>query len=225
MNMTDAASAAVTATDQCDPDFLRLLDPYELALQSSTTVSACGIWKDFTIAYLSPGWFSFSDANGGEPAISERWGLGANLLSGITGSLRQLYCETFMRCLREDRRWEHLYDCSSPDRYRLFQMTAYPLQNAEGILITHAARIDYACDRGQGVAPDPAAFVDSHGLLHQCSYCRKVQRQNEQPQWQWVHEWAVQSPKNTSHSVCEACYGFYFSRLDSGVQSLEPLRT
>lgn len=54
-------------------------------------ICAYGLWSDLRLSYFSPGWFGFSAANGGEPALSLKWNLGAEVLSGISGPLRQFF--------------------------------------------------------------------------------------------------------------------------------------
>jgi len=209
----------------CDPAFSELLSGFDACLTNSRVVCAYGIWQDFTIAYLSPGWYGFAAANGGEPEISSRWSLGANLLTGIHGPLRRFYESGFQRCLLQQRPWEHCYECSSAARYRWYQMMAYPLEAAAGLLIVHALRVERLQPSARpAAAARPEIYVDENGMLHQCSYCRRVRRAERPEVWDWVRQWAERAPSHTSHGICEACYGFYSAQLEKGFSFPQPFQ-
>ncbi|HYO23466.1 MAG TPA: hypothetical protein VEQ85_00795, partial [Lacipirellulaceae bacterium] len=125
-----------------DPTFKPLLAPFEPLLLESQGVCAYGLWSDLRLAYFSPGWFEFSAANGGEPDLSARWTLGTDLLSAIQGPLRPMFRAGYVRALAECRPWEHLYECSSAEQFRTFQMMAYPLANSAGLLVVHSLLVE-----------------------------------------------------------------------------------
>lgn len=196
------------------PGFQAKLEGFDPQLLDSDRVSICGVWSDLTISFLSPGWLAFAEANGGEPAVSQKWGIGAELLSGIDRSLRSFYQAGFQRCLAEERPWQHDYECSSADVYRWLEMIAYPLPEASGLLIVHSVRLERPHDSADdSAAAQPEAYLDQHGLMHQCSYCRRVQRADRPEVWDWVREWVEQPWGSTSHGICESCYGFYAPRV------------
>jgi len=202
---------------RCKPRFRHLLAHFDDALLESQEVSACGLWPDFSIAYLSPGWLAFSAANGGEPAVSQRWDLGANLLTGISGPLRQFYEKHLAECFTTGCPWQHNYRCSSADKSRWYEMTVYPLESAEGLLIVHTLRVE----EPQPLAGDSPTlsieqYQDDNGIIHQCSYCRRVQRNSAAEAWDWVRALVEKPHSAVSHGICPACFGYYSPRLDLG---------
>lgn len=202
---------------RCNREFRHLLTQFDNALLESRQVSACGLWPDLSIAYLSPGWLAFSAANGGEPAVSQGWDLGANLLTGIGGPLRQFYEEHLAECVATSRPWQHSYECSSPDTYRWFEMTAYPLESAAGLLIVHALHLEKPqSSMGDSPCFTIAHYQDDNGIIHQCSYCRCVQRTSEPEAWDWVRALVEEPHSAVSHGICPACFGYYSPRLDNG---------
>jgi hypothetical protein len=210
----------------CDPGFRPLVSDFlEPMLLGSAVVSACGLWPDMRLAYLSSGWFHFAASNEGEPAISSRWNVGANILSGTSGPLRPFFEARYKQCLAEGRPWEHLYECSSPTRYRLFQMLCYPLDGGAGLLCIHSKRVETAWEPGQVAAPDLQCYIDAAGIYHQCSYCRRMRRAAEPEVWDRVTAWIGKPPESTSHGICEACLGYYLPRLAVGNAFEEFLRT
>lgn len=203
-------------------DFQSKLDGFDPQLLNSDRVSICGVWSDLTISFLNPGWLAFAEANGGEPAVSQKWGIGAELLSGVDRSLRSFYEAGFRRCLAEERPWQHEYECSSADEYRWMEMIAYPLPESSGLLIVHSLRLERPHESSQVSAAQPEAYLDQYGLMHQCSYCRRVRRADRPEVWDWCRKWVEQPWKSTSHGMCESCYGFYAPRLTRDLSMLLP---
>jgi len=209
-----------------DPRFAKLLNRHDRLLLGSNVVCAYGLWHDFTLAYLSPGYFQFAAANGGEPEISQRWGLGSNVLDAVDRPLRQFFHQGYQRSLDERRPWEHCYECSSAERFRWLHMITYPLEDAQGLLAIHSLRVSrpHRADHARQPA-NPQWYVDPAGLFHQCSYCRRMRRNDRPEVWEWVEAWVRKSPEATSHGICEACYGFYEAQVDSGLSLPQPIRT
>lgn len=206
----------------CDTRFAKHLSCFELQLLKSEGVCAFGLWPDLKFSYLSPGWFAFAAANGGEPQISSRWNLGAEVLSGIQGPLQELFEAGYRRCLSDHRPWEHAYECSSPTQYRLFQMIAYPLELSAGLLVVHSLRIERAIDAAPNENAARESYVDGHGIYHQCSYCRRMRRADRPEIWDWVSKWVSRPPEGTSHGICEGCFGYYWPRLEAGLDFKQP---
>jgi hypothetical protein len=51
-----------------------------------------------------------------------------SILSYMPEILRKFFTDNYRRVIREQRAWEHVYECSSPDRYRLLHMMVFPLR-------------------------------------------------------------------------------------------------
>lgn len=204
--------AVVADNLECDGRFAELLSSFDSRLLESEGVCAYGLWPDLSLAYLSPGWFRFAAANGGEPEISMRWRVGSDVLSGIRGPLRGFFEAGYRRCLTDNYPWEHIYECLSPERFRTFQMMAYPLEASRGLLVVHSLSFEQAIPvaaQKSGKSAEHGRYVDGAGLYHQCSYCRRMRRTDEPEIWDRVSEWVRRPPTNTSHGICEGCFGHY----------------
>jgi hypothetical protein len=179
---------------------------------------------DFTLAYVNLGWTHFAARNGGEPAISLNWPIGSYVLAATAPVLRPFFAENFSKCLRERRPWEH-YECSSADLYRSFVMRTFPVGAGEGLLVVHSLAQETLHTRCV-CEPRDILYRDQHGFILQCAHCRRVKRCGAKPTWDWVRDWVTSCPTNTSHGLCEPCYGFYYrnSRLPAK-RFPEPFRT
>jgi hypothetical protein len=193
-----------------DPRFLALLAEFEIDALQNDGGTIYGLWPDLTLAYVNLGWMRFSSLNGGEPQITSEWTRGRFVLDAIAEPLRPFFAENFERCLRDGRPWEHVYECSSADHFRLFHMTTFPLGAAEGLLVVNSLRQEVAHPR-IACPPLDELYRNEYGIVTQCSHCRRVRRNGSDQVWDWVPAWVATQPPNTSHGLCEPCIGFHYS--------------
>ncbi len=169
-----------------------------------------GMWRDFRLAYMNPAWFQFAAGNGGEPCISRDWPLGRSILDAVPLPIQPHFVKNVGRVLTELRPWVEIFECSSATLFRKFQMTVYPLGAGAGLLIVNSPVIETPHDRTAAPAIE-ALYRDPAGIMHQCAYCRRFQRQPVQSLWDWVPKWVNQVPPRTSHGICPPCFEFYSS--------------
>jgi hypothetical protein len=193
-----------------DPRFLALLDGFRIDLLHNDGGTIFGLWPDLTLAYVNLEWGRFARQNGGEPRISSEWTRGRCVLDAIAEPLRPFFTDNYRRCLQEGRPWEHAYECSSAARYRQFHMTTFPVGREQGLLVVNSLRLEAVHTR-VACPPLDALYRDEHGLLVQCSHCRRVRRVGAHQIWDWVPAWVTDQPPSTSHSLCGPCVGFYYS--------------
>ena len=193
----------------CDHRFQALLADFDGGALGKDPGTIYGIWPDYALAYFNQGWPRFAELNGGEPRISSNWGLGQCVTNAISQPLRPLIEENFERCLRERRPWEHLYECSSADRFRLLHMTTFPLGDGKGLLVVNSLRQEAPHIRISFPPLDELYRNECDSVL-QCSHCRRVRRIGEDPVWDWVPDWVATQALNTSHGLGEPCIGFHY---------------
>jgi hypothetical protein len=198
--------------EELDPHFRPLLRHHDLDALETQFSAAYGVWADFRIAYLNPAWFRFAARNGGEPQISDHWGLGVSIFNNMPDLVVDFFRLHYSECMRTDGVWNHTYECSSDDVYRLFYQTVYSLEHGRGLLVSNSLVIEHPHDPLQrpACAADDAVYRDKHGFLHQCAHCRRVQNLTEAQRWDWVPEWVRCIPDNTSHTFCPSCFGHYY---------------
>ncbi len=191
-----------------DPRFLNLLRDFDRDALEIDDATIFGLWSDLTLAYTNPGWKRFSAMNGGEPTITSEWALGRCVLDAIAEPLRPFYAANYRKSLMEGRPWEHVYECSSADQFRLMHMMVLPLGAAEGLLVINSLRQEIAHSRTP-LPPLDELYRNAHGIVTQCSHCRRVRRDGTEHVWDWVPAWVVAQPARTSHGLCEPCIGFH----------------
>jgi hypothetical protein len=193
-------------------DFERLLENFHPDVLELTDETIYGLWPDLTLAYFNRGWSNFASANGGEPEISTNWPIGCLAKNAIAPVLQPFFEQNFASCLEVGKPWEHYYECSSAERDRVFLMMTYPLGKAQGLLIVNSLIQDAASSRS-ACEPIEARYRSEQGLITQCCRCRRVLRSGNTRAWDWVPDWVKACPPETSHGLCEPCFGFYYPQL------------
>jgi len=102
---------------------LELLTAYR-ALEHTDDVTYI-LSDELRILRMNGAWGRFARANGGEQLVSD-WRRGANVLAAIPESLKPFYLAVFAHARDSQERWEHDYQCSSPEIHRRYRMLVYP---------------------------------------------------------------------------------------------------
>lgn len=190
--------------------FPTLLNSFNLETLESDSSSIFGLSTDLTINYLNPVWFLFAAENGGEPSISERFGIGTHVGDALAGAAKEYYLSIYKEVLKKGKVWHHDYECSSPETFRLYHQAAYPLYKRHGLVIVNSLVREEPIDSSSSHPPVVELYTQETGIITQCSNCRRVQRVSPQDVWDWVPAWVERMPENISHSFCRICFEYYF---------------
>lgn len=193
-------------------DFPALLTGFSLETLENEPNAVYGLSANLTLNYLNPGWFDFARKNEGEPAISERFVLGTHIGEAMTGPVRDFYLEAFQGVLQSGKVWHHDYECSTPQIFRTFHQSVYPLYNRSGLVIVNSLVTAQSHDlvSRKPCQPIMKLYLKETGFITQCCNCRRVQRANAEDVWDWVPEWVEHMPANTSHTFCQICFEYYY---------------
>jgi hypothetical protein len=159
-----------------------------------------------TIVWVNKAWSKFAAENDGA-AIDARFGVGTRYLDGISGPLKQYYASVFEHVLRTGEPFEQDYECSSPEIFRRNHLRIFPVGDA-GLLLEHCVATSHP-HGGEERPVRETDFRDVHGLVLQCSNCRRVHQRGDG--WHWIPEWIKTPPSSTSHGLCAVCAGHYFA--------------
>jgi len=199
-----------------DPDFKPLLASFSEVTLESEAGPIYGMWPDYRLAYLGQGWGAFARNNGGHERLLSSSYLGVNVLELTPANMQPFYAQLFSRCVDRGSSArspvQHEYECSSATRYRRFLMSVYPLQGGRGLLVVNSRIVDQLHDPAVRTPrrPDRAAYLDEHGLIPQCTHCRRVQNMRIEKRWDWVPEWVERIPPEASHTLCRYCFDSYY---------------
>ncbi len=171
-----------------------------------------GLNKDLLLAYYNPGWHKFSKENNEEPNLSEDYPIGTPIEKCLLGEMKSFYIENYKKVLKSGKVWHHEYECSSPKEMRIFTQSTYPLRNKEGLVIVNRLRKVGPINRPLISEKEFNLNDYTHdtGFIHQCSNCRCIQRVDDERIWEWIEKWVIKFPENTSHSICQTCFDYYW---------------
>ncbi|HYE04358.1 MAG TPA: PAS domain-containing protein [Planctomycetota bacterium] len=187
-------------------DFAPALAGHDLADLDRASSSAFAIDPDFVLAYTNDAWDRFAGDNGGDQS---RWTIGDGLLEAISGPTHAFFEASYRAVLVGGSPWSFVYECSSPERFREFRLTAYPLPRGRGILVVNACVMERGHAR-DAATDDVSAYVDGDGIIHQCSHCRCVRHQRHVERWDWVPS-LLAAKLPISHGLCGPCLNHHYA--------------
>ena len=137
---------------------------------------------------------------------------GTSVLDVIPELLRPIYANGYAQAKGQSRPWEHDYECSSPDSYRLFHMRALPLSNSY-LLIENSLRVERHHGPERPAMPaNTVLYLGDTGILTMCCHCRRTRRIGTAsvPVWDWVPAHLVNPPGPISHGLCRNCRAYFY---------------
>ncbi len=176
------------------------------------------------IVYCNAFWDEFALANGGEKLLRKDT-IGIVLLDVVPDVLRFFYRERFEQVQLTQKVWEHDYECSSPEQYRLFRMRVVCL-GAGHLIVDNSLRVEQEHGVLRSVAfPWSHNYLNADGIVTMCMHCRRTKRVAELPEtlaglaetvWDWVPSFVHKPPKWVSAGICRMCYPLFFGTLNDG---------
>lgn len=170
--------------------------------------SIYAIDENFNLIYFNEAYIQFAKENNGEPYISEKFTLGTNILIAITGDIKEMYAKALNEVLNSMRSVAISYECSSLEKYRLFNQKLYPLKNGKGVVILNSLQVEKEIEDDNNFLNDN--YVQETGFINQCSNCRRTQSATDLNRWDWLPAYITKIPKNMSHTICPICFDYYW---------------
>lgn len=169
---------------------------------------------DLRIVYCNRAWDEFASLNGGI-GLNRESVLGKSVLDVIAEPLRPFFANGFAQAQKQLRPWEHDYECSSPEVFRLFHMRVLPLANSY-LLVENSLKVERPHGSERPAMPSyQAPYLNEHGILTMCAHCRRTRRidTGEVPIWDWVPAFLTEPPGRVSHGLCRNCRSYFYPHL------------
>jgi hypothetical protein len=201
------------STHRDDADIRARLRGFDFEVLEQDVHSIFALSTDLTFLYFNPGWFRFARENGGEAMSAASFGMGESFAAVLPEVVRGFYLDAYRSVLATGEVWNHDYECSSPDRFRLYHQTVYPLHDRQGLLVINSLRHEHLpiSDLRRPHGPDREAYTSPQtGLVTQCCNCRRVQRQGAPDHWDWVPAWVFDMPAFITSGLCAICHQYYW---------------
>jgi hypothetical protein len=177
---------------------------------------------DLRIVYCNRAWDKFAYENNGK-GLNRSEVLGTVISDAIPGPLKKFYAQAFVEVRETGNIWEHDFECSSPELFRLFHMRVLPLSEGH-ILVENSLRLEEFHRRNSPAPGDHVAYVNEHGLLTMCCHCRRTRRigSGEKETWDWIPRFLIEQPGRVSHGLCRTCMAYFHPDVASGAGAKTP---
>lgn len=203
---TEAAVPAPIPSSDTNPVPAFLLDVFSEATLAESGSALVALAPTGEILWVNERWWALARSHGAESALV-RYGPGASYFDGIAAPLRAHYEAVLREALRTRAPFEEVYECSSPAARRLYHFRALPL-DPHGLLLEHSVAVEWR-RAGAGAPPEAGPYIDEHGLIRQCSHCRRVARVSEAA-WDLVRSVDATTAASVSHGICPTCVDYYW---------------
>ncbi len=136
-------------------------------------------------------------------------------MAAVPMPLKPFFNDGFRTAIGSHKIWEHDYECSSPEIFRIFHMAAYQDPEGDGLVVVNSIRVERPHDnRERDVCfPDKKIYEDDSGFVAMCCNCRRTNRPGRGNVWDWVPAYVNRPPLNTSHGICSVCLNLYYPKI------------
>ncbi len=164
----------------------------------------------FRLRYCNAAWDRFALANRGSQLLRETQ-IGHSIMDITPAPLRRFYSTLFGGVLRSGDLAEHVYQCSSDEKFRLFQMqvTRTYDDRLPCLVVKNSLLLEQEHERGD-FRDDSQALRQGNGLIMMCCHCRKTRLPNAVDSWVWIPDLVRSMPQGVSHGICLACFEIHY---------------
>lgn len=166
--------------------------------------------EDLRIADCNSCWDKFAAENGGVGlALSDI--RGRKIFEFIPTVLWGFYKKQYAEVRRSAQWLGFDYECSSPERIRLFHMSMKWVAGYGTIVVNSHF------PSGRGLLPPApqtvkeSLYTDSFGSISMCAHCRQTQRQDQPELWEWIPQFVRDYGKRpVEHALCPPCRTYFY---------------
>jgi hypothetical protein len=177
------------------------------ALDASPLISYV-LNSSYRIVYCNAAWDRFATENGA-PELTQGAVLGTDFRRTLGGDLLPFYLQAIDQVAQTGAVWEWVYECSSPELFRKFQMRVQPLQKA-GWLVTNARVVERP--HIDAVRASLNDYASEYDLITICSNCRRSRRIDRPTEWDFVPTHLDRGLTNISHGLCPLCLEYFYPK-------------
>ena len=166
--------------------------------------------EELAIRACNAAYLRFGETNGCT-GIESRFGLGCRLTQVLPHAVCDIYLPIYLKALESGARVDHDYECSSPQVFRRYHQTVYPLRERRGLIVSN--HLVYEVPHSWKASAKKPGHFDADGWLSQCACCRKVKDRSRPENWDWVPAFVESPHPRTTHTYCLTCLDFYYGHL------------
>jgi hypothetical protein len=181
---------------------------FEEVMESLRTDSAvCYVLdSNLNVTYANPAWDKFASENDGLRSTAEAV-TGMNIFHVIPEVLRPFYTRVFHEVRARAMVWQHIYECSSPERFRKFRMRIHLLK-PDWLMVSNILLVE---DEPSWKAPaHDFVYRNEHGLIVMCAH--SSQRRDDPREWDFcsAHLRVPQTSLGVDARLCPTCQTYFY---------------
>jgi hypothetical protein len=162
--------------------------------------------QDLKFLRCNPAFDRFARDNGGIDLSGSKL-LGTCIMDVTPPVLRDFYSTAYHAVRRFQRQWWHVFDCSSSDVFRLFQMRLLPA-DADHILVINTLIREEPHETQ--IAARIEEYTDAEGIATICANCRRVEHLTQPGRWDWVPSLLSLSGTLVRPGLCPFCVAYHY---------------
>ncbi|XOV91079.1 MAG: hypothetical protein ACFHWX_12800 [Bacteroidota bacterium] len=194
-------------------DFQERLTKFDFNTLEESVDTIYALNSNLEFIYFNPQYIKFAQENGFKGDILEKFPIGSSIGQVLKGDvLREFYLQNYQKSLSENVPWTFEYKCSTPSIFRAYQQRTYPIVESECIVILNSLiaerpiREVFTHDH----EPNEEIYLQTNGLIYQCSNCRRTQQSKDSEKWDWVSKYIEKMSLKISHGICPLCFDYYW---------------
>jgi hypothetical protein len=164
----------------------------------------------FHLRYCNASWDRFALENGGSNLLRKTQ-IGVDVMEITPEPLRAFYSALYSRVLKSGEETDHVYECSSGEKLRLFRMRVRRADTHLVVINSLALEQEY---EDYGFPGDLQALQDDNGIVTMCCHCRKTRLPNAVNLWVRIPGFVNKMPPLVSHGICSDCFSTYYPDFD-----------
>ncbi len=179
-----------------------------LAVLESDTDVSCVLDPAGRIVYCNPSWDRFAASNGGGEQAFGAGVCGRSFLDFVPPVLKHFFAGKLLGNMAPYMIWDHYYECSTPEEFRVYRLQAMRLKDTDEILLAHTPYLSRAHHRR------PVEPGSQSGPVTMCAHCRQTQQAPDGADWAWIPEYLAHPPVTSPPDLCPECKAHYRAGAD-----------
>jgi PAS domain-containing protein len=168
--------------------------------------------QDLRFVRCNPAWDRFA-RNNGKAELTGSSLLGTCIMDVTPAVLRDFYRTAYDSVRKFQRQWWHIFDCSSQDVFRSFQMRILPAA-ADGILVVNTLIREEPFETQ--IAARIEEYTDAEGIVTMCANCRRVEHLTQPGRWDWIPLLLGVSGTLLQPGLCPFCLAYHYPGRSHG---------
>lgn len=162
--------------------------------------------ENLKIVQCNPAWDRFAVENGA-PGLTGSRVCGTGIMDVVPPVLHDFYGTAYATVRRFQRQWWHVFDCSSADVSRSFQMRILPEGPRDLVVINTLLREEPHVAQAAARIEE---YSDADGVVTMCANCRRVEHLTQPGRWDWLPWLLAASGALVKPGLCSFCFAYHY---------------